>query len=223
MPTTSSVTDTAGTTANNTSKTKKATEGDQLQDRFLSMLVAQMKNQDPLNPMDNAQVTSQMAQLNMVNGITQLNTSFGDFVSQMKASQSLQATNLVGKSAMLPGNALALQNGSAIGGFSLPDAADSATLTIKDADANVIDRIELSDLAKGFNPFVWDGKNSDGVAVADGKYTFEVKAMAQGKAMEDITTLNKSTVVAVQNDANGAKVMDNTGVLHDLTAIAQVF
>src|SRR3990167_8083696 len=74
------------------------------QDRFLKLLVTQMKNQDPLNPMDNAQVTSQMAQLSTVTGIDKLNVTLQALSDSMASSQSLQAASMIGYGVLVPGN-----------------------------------------------------------------------------------------------------------------------
>src|SRR3546814_2899717 len=78
------------------------------QNQFLSLLVTQLQNQDPLNPMDNAEVTSQIAQLSTVNGITQLNNTLLALTGQMDVSQSMQAANLIGKGVLVPGTKVAL-------------------------------------------------------------------------------------------------------------------
>ena len=85
-------------------------------DRFLKLLVAQMQNQDPLNPMDNAQVTSQMAQINTVNGIQQLNTTVQGLTTQFTQMQALQGASLVGHDVIVPGNKLDIANGVGQGG-----------------------------------------------------------------------------------------------------------
>src|SRR5690625_3713520 len=78
------------------------------QDRFLTLLVTQLRNQDPLNPMDNAEVTSQIAQLSTVNGINQLDETLLALSGQMDVSQSMQAANLIGKGVLVPGGKVAL-------------------------------------------------------------------------------------------------------------------
>src|SRR4249920_884865 len=98
------------------SKAKASTQPTNLQDQFLKLLITQMQNQDPLNPMDNAQVTSQLAQISTVTGIDKLNTTIGDMNTAMVASQSLQASALVGKGIVAPGNTMLLQQGQAVGG-----------------------------------------------------------------------------------------------------------
>src|SRR5450830_976051 len=90
------------------------------QDRFLTLLVTQLKNQDPLSPMDNAQITSQMAQISTVSGIDQLNATLQSMAASFSAGQSLQATAMIGHSVFVPGSTLQLQNGAAPFGVDLP-------------------------------------------------------------------------------------------------------
>src|SRR3954469_4587875 len=94
-------------------------------DRFLKLLVAQMQNQDPLNPMDNAQVTSQMAQINTVTGIEKLNTTMQGLSGQFVQMQALQGASLVGRDVIVPGNKIDMQDGVGQGGFELTSAADN--------------------------------------------------------------------------------------------------
>ena len=89
------------------------------QDRFLKLLVTQMKNQDPLNPMDNAQVTSQMAQLSTVSGIDKVNSTLKALTDSMSAGQALSATGMIGHGALVPGSSLELKNGKAVAGLDL--------------------------------------------------------------------------------------------------------
>ena len=83
--------------ARNTTKTT----AEAAQDRFMKLLVTQMKNQDPLNPLDNAQVTSQLAQLSTVTGIDKLNATLETMMSNAQNSQSLQASNLIGHAVLV--------------------------------------------------------------------------------------------------------------------------
>src|SRR5574343_657724 len=76
---------------------KSATSADQIQDRFLKLLTTQLRNQDPLNPLDNAQMTSQLAQINTISGIEKLNTTVGKMLDIYNAGQGMQAAGLIGK------------------------------------------------------------------------------------------------------------------------------
>src|SRR4030067_116548 len=89
------------------------------QDRFLTLLVAQLKNQDPLNPMDNAQITTQMAQISTVTGIDKLNETLQALSDSMAMGQSVSATSMIGHGVLVPGSTLNLANGQAIGGGGL--------------------------------------------------------------------------------------------------------
>src|SRR3954447_4241819 len=112
---------------------KKTSATEALQDRFLKLLVTQMKNQDPLNPMDNAQVTSQMAQINTVSGIQTLNTTVQSLNTQFVQMQALQGAALVGHDVTVKGNGLAIEGQVGVGGFVLDAPADSVKVEVLDA------------------------------------------------------------------------------------------
>ncbi len=170
-------------------------------DRFLKLLVTQMQNQDPLNPMDNAQVTSQMAQISTVSGIDKLNASIGGINSLLLQSQSLEGAGLVGKSVLLAGNQLELAaDGSASGGFELAGAADAVTVSVKNAAGKVIDTLELGAESGGRHGFDW--KSADAALTG---LTFSVAARA-GAAAVNATPLVADTVDAVYSDGGQLNV-----------------
>src|SRR6186713_3264793 len=107
-----------------------ASDATMTSDRFLKLLVAQMKNQDPLNPMDNAQVTSQMAQINTVTGIDKLNTTVQGLSTQFMQLQAVQGASLVGRDVVVPGNTLQIDDGTGEGGFELAGPADQVKVEI---------------------------------------------------------------------------------------------
>jgi flagellar basal-body rod modification protein FlgD len=126
------------------------------EDRFLKLLVAQMANQDPLNPMDNAQVTSQMAQISTVNGIDKLNTTVQGLNQQFVQMQALQGASLVGRDVIIPGDRLSTnEDGAVQGGFDLTSAADSVKVEVLNAAGHVIDTIHLGAASGGRNGFDW--------------------------------------------------------------------
>ena len=123
--------------------TKTAKNMNEAQDRFLKLLVSQMKNQDPMNPMDNAQVTSQMAQISTVTGIGQLNDTISGFLGKLSGLESLQGASLSGRQVLVSGDSLELANGAATAGFELPAAADDVTMTVKDSSGRTLYRNNL--------------------------------------------------------------------------------
>jgi len=187
---------------NGTSSANKTTAAADTQNRFLKLLVTQMQNQDPLNPMDNAQVTSQMAQLSTVTGIDKLNATLQALSDSMTSSQSLQAASMIGHGVLVAGNGIDLSGGAAIGAFELPQAVDSAKVSIYDKAGALVRNIELGAQATGVNKWQWDGNDASGNVVADGAYTFKVEA-TQGKENVAATSLQFGMVNSVSQGAAG--------------------
>jgi flagellar basal-body rod modification protein FlgD len=174
-----------------------------IQDNFLKMLTAQLQNQDPLNPMDNAQITSQMAQLSTVSGINQLNTTLQALNDSVTMGQAMSATSMIGHGVLVAGASLALSSGQAVGGVDLSQPADDVVVTIKDAAGNVVRTLDLGAQQAGTLPFAWDGQTDTGTTAADGTYTFSAQAVLSGVAT-DAATLSFGLVNAVTPGVNGA-------------------
>jgi flagellar basal-body rod modification protein FlgD len=155
--------------------------GDDIQDRFLKLLVTQMKNQDPLNPLDNAQVTTQLAQISTVGGIDKLNSTLAGLSSSMLAAQSVQASAIIGRDVFASGSTLGLQDGKAAGAFELKQDADRVFVTISDGSGALIRTLDLGKATAGASAFEWDGKTDAGTTARNGSYTFQVTA-ARGNA-----------------------------------------
>ncbi|WP_397475597.1 flagellar hook capping FlgD N-terminal domain-containing protein [Pusillimonas sp.] len=162
------------------------------QSQFLTLLVTQLQNQDPLNPMDNAEVTSQIAQLSTVNGINQLNNTLLALSGQMDMSQSMQAANLIGKDVLVPGEKISLGSTEVDGvrtpvatpfGVDLISDAAKMIITIQDASGKAVRQIELDEPhSAGVLSMQWDGMDDSGLPVGDGAYTVHVAAMdAEGE------------------------------------------
>lgn len=187
------------------SSSTSATSAADQQSQFLTLLTTQLKNQDPLNPMDNAQMTSQLAQISTVDGINKLNTTITQMMSNQQGSEAYQAANLVGKQVLVDGNRLNLQSGAALGGVDLSGVADHVYVSIYDSAGNQVDQIDLGSQEKGSQMFVWDGKTSDGTQLADGTYTMKVTA-AQSSNSVDVSSLEMATVNSVATDNNTVSI-----------------
>jgi flagellar basal-body rod modification protein FlgD len=126
------------------------------EDRFLKLLVAQMQNQDPLNPLDNAQVTSQMAQINTVSGIEKLNRTVETLGTSFAQMQALQGASLVGRGVLVQGDRFAAdEQGAPQGGFDLNAAADSVRVEVLSPAGLVVDTIDLGAQGSGRHAFTW--------------------------------------------------------------------
>ncbi len=208
MTTVQSSTSAAAASAASTASQVSAT-----QDRFLALLVAQMKNQDPLNPMDNAQVTSQMAQLSTVSGIDKLNATVQALSSSMAAAQSLQAASMIGRVALVPGDQIAMASGSSNAAVELSQPADKVTVTIFDANGDAVRTLELGAQDAGVVDFQWDGQDTNGTTLADGVYTFSATAVLNG-ANSSPTSLTYGVVNNVSLTSGVAQL--NVGNLGDV-------
>jgi len=166
-------------------------------DRFLKLLVAQMQNQDPLNPMDNAQVTSQMAQINTVNGIEKLNTTVQGLSGQFMQMQALQGATLVGRDVIVPGNRMDVADGIGQGGFELTSAADAVRVEVLNAGGHVIDTLNLGAQTSGRHSFNWDASRSG----TDTNLRFRVTATS-GSATLSSTALMRDRVSAVSTSGD---------------------
>jgi flagellar basal-body rod modification protein FlgD len=205
--------------AKKTSTKKSAVE--ETQDRFMTLLVTQMKNQDPMNPLDNAQVTSQFAQLSTVTGIDKLNDSLANMMASYQNSQTLQAASMIGHGILAPGFEIDLLKSSALMGAELSGDADKVTVTIRDAYGAELNTLEMGAQKAGSLPIAWDGKTKDGNIAPDGKYTFSVSATRNGAEVK-ASALQFGLVETVSTGANGVKL--NAGSLGslDLADVRQI-
>jgi flagellar basal-body rod modification protein FlgD len=175
------------------------------QDRFLKLLVAQMNNQDPMNPMDNAQMTSQMAQINTVTGIQQVNDTLKNMTTQFTSMQVLQGSSMVGRNVMVESNTLTRKADTANGAIDLAGKADTVKVEIMSPGGEVLDTFNLGALETGRHFFSWDSSSYKGT----GEPSFKVTATLGSKAIET-TALARDTVVAIGSE-NGAMTMQLEG------------
>ncbi len=186
----------SSTAANDLAAQASSTAG--ASDRFLKLLVAQMKNQDPLNPMDNAQVTSQMAQIQTVSGIEKLNGTVAGLTSQFVQMQALQGASLVGRDVIVPGNQLDIREGVGQGGFELSSAADAVKVEILSPSGQVVHTMQLGAQSAGMHSFDWDA----GTATNDSGLRFRVTSTLGGSTTS-ATALMRDTVDAVTTSGTG--------------------
>lgn len=182
------------------STTKVASED--IQTRFMTLLMAQLKNQDPLNPTDANQMTAQLSQISTASGIEKLNATMEALLASYTGAQNMQAAAIIGKTILTAGNGMVLGENGGLGGVDLEADAERVTVTIKDAKGHTVQTMELGSMPAGFNSFVWDGMNAQGEALAPGNYRFSVSASAGGKDIK-ANTLESGTVNAVTMAKDG--------------------
>lgn len=191
------------TTMNGAKASTNSTED--AKNTFMTLLVTQLKNQDPLNPMDNAQVTSQLAQLSTVSGIDKLNASVTALSASFQNGQNLQAANMIGHGVIAPGSTMVVTDGKGIYGLELPQAASNVDVVIRDSSNVVVRKMTLGALPQGVNTLTWDGKTDAGATAANGAYKFEFVANAADKKL-DVTSLAFGVVSSITSGSQGLKL-----------------
>lgn len=190
---------------NGPARAAESSNAEKTADRFLKLLVAQMKNQDPLNPMDNAEVTTQMAQINTVEGITRLNESVRGLNTQFTQLQAMQGASLLGHEVSVKGDRLALSGEGADavgrGGFSLASPADQVQLEVLDSAGRVIATQNLGARAAGRHDFEW----APGSAVPDTALRHRIVATRGGSAVA-VQPLAFDRVSAVSAGSDGLQL-----------------
>lgn len=192
------------------------------EDRFLKLLVAQMKNQDPLNPLDNAQVTAQMAQLSTVSGIEKLNDTMQSLAAGFNASQWLQAAAMIGHGVLAPGAALTLENGRAVFGAELAESAERVLVTIRDGSGAALTTLDLGPQPAGTLVLEWDGATDSGATAAAGAYSFSADAFIGGKKTP-AAALSFARVESVAQGSQGVSLTLGGGASAALSDIRQIF
>ncbi|PHM40318.1 basal-body rod modification protein FlgD [Xenorhabdus mauleonii] len=189
----------------------KPQSSDDIKDNFLNLLVAQLKNQDPTNPMQNNELTTQLAQISTVQGVEKLNKTLGAVVGQMDNNQAMQTTLLINRGVMVPGDKILVGSNeekvisTTPFGFELTRPADDVKITIKDKSGAVVRELDIGKFEAGVQSFVWDGKDADGKDVENGAYSFTVSASYQNQALVTLP-LNYAVVNGVTRGEDGTKL-----------------
>jgi flagellar basal-body rod modification protein FlgD len=164
-------------------------------DTFLSLLTTQLKNQNPLDPLDTNQFTSQLVQFSSVEQQLKTNTFLETMLLSTQNASNTQAVSFIGKTVTASGTSSDLSEGKATWSFTLPEAA-TVTVTVKDKDGNAV-YTEQKPLPAGAGQFAWDGKGTDGTIYPDGTYTASLDARSGAGATVAVSTETTGTVAGV--------------------------
>jgi flagellar basal-body rod modification protein FlgD len=181
---------------------------------FLTLMLAQLQNQDPTSPVDSSTFLSQLASLSEVQGITNLNTSFSSLSSSLTGSQALQASSLLGHQALVPSSTATLAtNGATLtGAVSVPQTSSDVVVNVSNSAGQLVQQIDLGAQPAGMANFTWNGTNGDGSTAAAGTYTLnaQVNGVASGTA---ISTYVNGAVESVTMGSGGAGMTLNVAGL----------
>jgi flagellar basal-body rod modification protein FlgD len=191
---------TAGTLASASTNAQDQSE------RFLKLLVAQLNNQDPMNPMDNSQMTSQIAQINTVSGVQQLNASIQSMAAQYTSMQVMQGAAMIGHQVVASGDTMSINAGVGSAAVSLDSDASNVQVQVLTAGGQIVDQFDLGAKAAGTHNIQWNASKYTG----GGTLSFNVIAK-QGKVAVTATPLVRDTIASVGTDSTNAMTLTLKG------------
>ncbi|EWC41013.1 flagellar hook assembly protein FlgD [Pseudomonas stutzeri] len=176
---------------------------------FLELLVAQMNNQNPLEPQENGEFIGQLAQFSTVEGVEKLNSSMETILSGYQSSQALQASSLVGRKVIVPTDKAVVDTSETFkASLVLPVSSSNVFVNVYDDAGAVVNRINMGQQEAGSVSFMWDGKDASGNIVPPGTYRFEAQATYEGET-KGLYTLLPANVDSVTLGQNGGELMLN--------------
>lgn len=191
------------------SKSQQTTKAADSTTDFLNLFVAQLQNQNPLEPQEGADFLAQLAQFSTVEGIQNLDKSFNQMASSLQSTTALQASSMVGRQVEVPSSTVTLNNGQAVrGSIEVPASITDLKLEIADASGNVIKTLQLGSASPGEESFVWNGLDDNGAQLANGNYQIRASGTIDGKQTEFVT-LTRANVDSVTIDKNSQSLILN--------------
>jgi flagellar basal-body rod modification protein FlgD len=182
---------------NKTRENEQKTPDELGQDDFLELMTAQLKFQDPLEPMENGDFLAQMAQFSTVSGINDLNDAFNSMSTAFQSNQALQASTMVGRDVLIPGDRSRLgENDPLVAAVELDQPARQVVVNITDANGQLVQRLDYGLQPAGMMEVRWDGQMADGSRAAPGLYTVSAE-VHQGDGISSGTMFTQARVESV--------------------------
>ncbi|MBN1114114.1 MAG: hypothetical protein JXA66_02110 [Oligoflexia bacterium] len=166
-----------GTATGEPTSTKVKNNDELNKEDFMTLLVAELQNQDPLEPKSNQEFGAQLAQFSQLEQLETMNKNLTKVTSSNEPVMKMYSASLIGKSVVAESKDLDHEKGKTHDiSFNLPESAGSVEVKVLDSTDNVVRTIKMNDVDAGLNSAKWDGRGSDGRLLDDGKYRFEVAA-----------------------------------------------
>lgn len=179
-------------------------------DQFITLMLAQIKNQDPLKPLEPAEFLGQLAQFSTVTGIQEMGSSVSDLVGSMRSSQALSGANLVGRDVLAPGDTAVFDGTTPVrAAVEAPSGAERVEFVVRDASGAVVRRAQVQPSVSGVTEMAWDGRADNGTVMPAGAYRIEALSRF-GARGESAQVLLRSRVDSVTLDAAGGGIVLNT-------------
>lgn len=181
-------------------------------DTFLTLLTAQLQNQDPLAPMDSTQFTQQLVQFSQVEQQIRTNQQMESLVGQFQAASASAALSYLGKDAIVEADETYLAGGEANWAYVLPDGgADSVTITVRDSAGRAVYTTEDLPITEGEHLFTWNGVKTNGETAADGVYTLDIEARMDGEDVDTIVRV-RETIMGVDFSGASPSIITPSGI-----------
>jgi flagellar basal-body rod modification protein FlgD len=208
---------TTGATPSAASKIGKGPSALGVED-FMSLMVAQFKNQDPTKPVDNSQLIAQLASFSQVSGIDSLNKSMKSLSDSYAASQTVQAASLLGRNVLIDKPTGYIAAGGALeAAVDVPSGSQRVAVQITDSAGQVVRTLDLGIPPSGLAKFTWDGKTDAGVAAPAGQYTVNAQALVAGKAQSASAYVSARVESVTMGGTTGSGVTLSLTGLPDVT------
>ncbi len=191
-------------------------------DDFLKLLIVQLKNQDPTNPLDDKQFIAENAQFSSLEQLTNINSAIENLTSTDEKKSFVTASNMIGKRVASSSQSIRLNSGKATPvHFNLSDSAN-VTAIITDKNNNVVENQNLGNVSKGEHSFVWNGLDNDGNEVSDGSYS--VSFVASGPDGEPVNlTKDAGIVTGIGKVGNDIVLYTNTGATLNINDVTKLY
>ncbi len=191
---------------------------------FMKLMVQELQNQNPLDPMSNTNFISELAQFNSMNQLTSMNSTLQSLVSSQNQAVLSNAANLIGRTVQANGNSFGFTSGSSASlNYSLPQNANSTSIDVYDSSGNLVYNTNLGPQNSGSQSFNWDGLENGGSAAPTGNYSFSVNATDASGNPITATTYSNAAVMGLTTSSSGAVELElSNGSTVPLSSVTNV-
>jgi len=194
------------------------------QEDFLALMIQQLKNQDPLKPMENGEFIGQMAQFSTVTGIADMSKSIAGLTDAFNSGQALQAASMVGRTVLTEASTTSYTGTKPVSGaLDLPYATSSSVVRVYTAAGELVRELPLGTQQAGLANFTWDGTLANGQPAPAGRYKFTA-AISSPAGDTALTTYLASKVesVTLAGDGSGSQIRTDSGATVRLSQVKAV-
>lgn len=219
----SSSTSSTSSTTSTTSTTDSSSTSSLTSEDFLTLLLAEIQYQDPTEPLENAEMVSQLTGYSQLDQLASINEQLEDLSGTITSATASNCLSYLGKTVEAEGSSIT-KSGEDVDalGFTLADDAESVTINVYDSDGNIVATNTLSGLSAGSYSYEWDGLDSDGEEAEDGTYTLSLSALDSDGASVEVSTITTGTVAGISMTSDGIVLTLDDGRtvnLEDVTSV----